>query len=140
MDYEIELERHWSLSFDDMGFLNRIPPSHRLLAALELINIRNTGRFIGRHKNLPAEAVIYVADQLGAEAGEREMPPLRNRNAERYRVKALQYLGWKRMTATDRHDFALYIAEEIAPTGLPTPKMVARAFEWTKRTPSSGPK
>ena len=58
----------WSLSFSDTDFVNGKPGPARLGLALQLKFFAAHGFFVQDHAALPADGVLYLAEQLGLEA------------------------------------------------------------------------
>ncbi|MBV8530934.1 MAG: DUF4158 domain-containing protein [Candidatus Eremiobacteraeota bacterium] len=61
-----EIVRDWSLSVEDAAEVMRARGAeHRLRFAVQLCALRATGRFLSDYKQVPIEALGYLAHQLG---------------------------------------------------------------------------
>ncbi len=58
----------WSLSFSDTDFVNGKPGPARLGLAIQLKFFAAHGFLVQDHAALPADGVLYLAEQLGLEA------------------------------------------------------------------------
>jgi hypothetical protein len=95
-----EIVRDWSLSVEDVTEVMRARGAeHRLRFAVQLCALRATGRFLSDYKQVPIEALGYLAQQLGLTpvlfltAAER--PATETAHAARIR----EYLGYREFDA-----------------------------------------
>ena len=64
---ELDLIRHWMLNEADLAAVNRRRGDHnRLGFALQLCTLRYPGRLLRVGEAIPAPALCFVADQVGA--------------------------------------------------------------------------
>jgi Domain of unknown function (DUF4158) len=64
-----ELAKEWSPSFADIEFVNAKPAATRLGLAAQLKSFTAYGFFVTAAADIPAEAVAYLAEQLGVDRG-----------------------------------------------------------------------
>lgn len=86
--------RRWSLSFSDMEFVNAKSEPMRLGLAVQLKLFSSRGFFVQDHAEIPADGLLYLAEQLGLEAEAVNRYDLSGRTARRHCAEILQHLGF----------------------------------------------
>ena len=103
----------WSLSFSDTDFVNGKPGPARLGLALQLKFFAAHGFFVQDHAALPADGVLYLAEQLGLEADAVNHYDFSGRTARRHCAEILQHLGFRRLKRADRDQLTGGMAGEV---------------------------
>ncbi|MGJ7043311.1 hypothetical protein J2Y63_006595 [Shinella sp. BE166] len=129
----------WSLSFSDTDFVNGKPGPARLGLALQLKFFAAHGFFVQDHAALPADRVLYLAEQLGLEADAVNHYDFSGRTARRHCAEILQHLGFRRLKRADREQLTLWMASELCPSGQSVSAMLEHVFLWCRDRRIYGP-
>ncbi len=129
----------WSLSFSDTDFVNGKPGPARLGLALQLKFFAAHGFFVQDHAALPADGVLYLAEQLGLEADAVNHYDFSGRTARRHCAEILQHLGFRRLKRADREQLTLWMASELCPSGQSVSAMLEHVFLWCRDRRIYGP-
>ena len=110
LDVDGALAARRSLGFEDLTLLSGKPAGTRLGFALQLIMYRTTtGRFGRTASELPDAVVAYLAEQIGAPAGDVAAYDWLGRSGRPYRAEILAHLGFRRVRQQEMRDAAAWI-------------------------------
>lgn len=101
----------WSLSFDDIGLVERINRSGRVWYAFQLSFFRERARFPSRLDDIQADVLRYLAEQLGIAVPETRDFEYGHVTSRRHRAAILRHLGIRRATDRDRQALRGELAE-----------------------------
>ncbi|QGM48321.1 Tn3 family transposase [Methylocystis heyeri] len=134
-----DLVGRWSLNFSDIDFVNGKPELARLGLAVQLKFYTAHGFFVQDHAAIPADGVLYLAEQLGLEAEAVNQYDFSGRTARRHCAEILQHLGVRRLKRVDREQLTSWIARELCPTGQSIGAMLEQVFLWCRDRHIYGP-
>jgi TnpA family transposase len=96
-----DVVRDWSLSPEDVAEVMRARGTeHRLRFAAQLCALRATGRFVSDYRQVPVEAVGYLARQLGLTPMLFLSAPERPATETAQAARICKYLGYHDFDAT----------------------------------------
>ena len=121
--------RNWTLSFEDVGFIETLPTKICVESALQLCSVRLSGRFIEDWATVDDEILTYVASQVGL-AADRPQRAFSNRTARRYRLTVAGYLGLSRSRPRHRVALETWLRETVCPSGGSVSEMLESSFQW----------
>lgn len=127
-----DLAAHWSLNFADLDFVNSKPDSARLGLAAQLKFFVAHGFFVQDHAAIPADGILYLAEQLGIKAEAVNHYDFVSRTARRHCAEILEHLGFRRLKPADREQLTSWIASELCPTGQSISAMLEHVFLWCR--------
>ncbi len=117
----------WSLTVTDLQEIGRARrPDNRLWTALHLCSLRQTGRFLDDAEQVPQEAIIHIARQLGIPAPVRLAGLTRQATDSAIRARVRDHLGFAPFSA-DAQDRLEAELSEVAADGLLAADRVERA-------------
>ena len=117
----------WSLSAADLVEIDRTRgPENRLWTALHLCSLRQTGRFAEDPEQIPHEAIIHLAHQIGVEPPVRLVPLHRQATDSVVRARVRSYLGFTAFSSDAEAHLTGRLAD-LATDGLGTADLVERA-------------
>jgi len=117
----------WSLSAADLVEIDRTRgPENRLWTALHLCSLRQTGRFAEDPEQIPHEAIIHLAHQIGIEPPVRLVPLHRQATDSAVRARVRSYLGFTAFSSDAEAHLTGRLAD-LATDGLGTADLVERA-------------
>ena len=120
----------WSLNFDDTVFVGEFNRSSRVWVAFQLCFFRDHGRFPSREGDGDAEALRYLAQQLGEPAPEVGGFRYGHVNARRQRASILRRLGVRRAVDRDRQALRRWVAEACGRSASPVAEQMDAAYRW----------
>lgn len=127
-----ELSAWWSLSFEERGLIEALESHARLGFAVQLKFYRHTGRFADRAADIPAEPVVYLAEQVEAAVADMDRYGWTDRTGRRHRHQILKHLGIRHMVAADRQDLSNWLSRDICPSGASADAMIEQAYLWCR--------
>lgn len=110
--------------------MNAKPAGTQLGFAAQLMMCRITGRFGRTASEFPDAVVAYLAEQIGASAGDMTAYDWLGRSGRRHRAEILVYLGFRRVRQQDMRDLAAWTGSELCPLGLSVSEMMERLLGW----------
>ncbi|EKA4258483.1 DUF4158 domain-containing protein, partial [Escherichia coli] len=110
-----ELAEHWSLRFDETRLLKTKPARNHLPFAVQLKFYQNTGRFPSTINEIPETPLHYLADQQEADVFSIQDYEWSGRTGARHRREILNFLGIRRVSATDKHAFSDWLINTLYP-------------------------
>nr|WP_282569084.1 Tn3 family transposase [Aliiroseovarius sp. S2029] len=119
----------WSLSFSDLMFLADQPEDIRLEVALQLCDLRRTGRFIEDWSRLSGEVIAYVASQIDRPVA-RPTSMFDDRRSRRYRIRVAEHLGFSRPKKTDLTEFETWLLSDVVHRGDSVSEKTDLGCEW----------
>jgi hypothetical protein len=96
-----ELVEHWTLVASEIDLAAAKHRDTRLGFALLLKFYGRYGRFPRGRAELPAEAIEFVAKQVGADAGGLGLYDWSGRTIERHRAEIRRFFGFREFTVAD---------------------------------------
>ena len=130
---ERDLSRTWSLSFDDLAFINSLAWAGRIGAAVQLKHFERHGCFVETKAAVPCEALFYVMEQIDATAADWDSYALGSRVARRHCLAILRYLGFRRATGRDRSALQTWLKSADRVTAETFDEMMSQAYGWCLR-------
>jgi TnpA family transposase len=100
---------------DDLAFLANKLAATRLGCALLLKAFQYDGRFPQYKKDIPATAIVHVAQQLGVAPEMFTQYDWSGRTIELHRAQIRQALGFREATVQDADDLAHWLQQEVLP-------------------------
>lgn len=134
-----DLIGRWSLSFFDIDFVNGKPELARLGLAVQLKFFAAHGFFVQDHAAVPADGVLYLAEQLGLDVEAVNHYDFVGRTARRHYAEILQHLGFRRLKRVDREQLTSWISSELCPSGQSVSTMLEHVFLWCRDRRIYGP-
>ena len=134
-----DLIGRWSLSFDDIDFINSKPVLTRLGLAVQMKFFSSRGFFATDHGSIPADGISYLAEQLGVEAAEVDGYDFSSRTARRHCAEILKHLGFHGMKQADREQLTAWIAKDLCFAGQSVNAMLERVYLWCRDRRIHGP-
>jgi len=125
-----ELAEHWSLKYEETQLLKTKPSRNYLAFVAQLKYYQNTGRFPLASNDLPDTPLHYLAEQLETTVGMLHEYDWRGRTGTRHRQEILEFLGIRRVSATDKTSFSNWLIENQYPHGASIEDATESAFEW----------
>jgi Domain of unknown function (DUF4158) len=111
-----ELVEHWTLLEDDQALVAGKQGATRLGFALVLKFFTRHGRFPSGRRELPAEAVDFVAHQVGADPAVLDSYQWAGRTMRYHRAQVRQALGFRESTVGDADKLTGCLAEHVTRT------------------------
>ncbi len=134
-----DLIGRWSLSFCDIDFVNGKPELARLGLAVQLKFFAAHGFFVQDHAAIPADGVLYLAEQLGLDVEAVNHYDFVGRTARRHYAEILQHLGFRRLKRVDREQLTSWISSGLCPSGQSVSAMLEHVFLWCRDRRIYGP-
>jgi len=134
-----DLIGRWSLSFSDIDFVNGKSELARLGLAVQLKFFAAHGFFVQDQAAIPADGVLYLAEQLGLDVEAVNHYDFVGRTARRHYAEILQHLGFRRLKRVDREQLTSWIAGELCPSGQSVSAMLEHVFLWCRDRRIYGP-
>ncbi|MES3628488.1 DUF4158 domain-containing protein [Citrobacter freundii] len=125
-----ELAEHWSLKFEETRLLKTKPDRNHLPFAVQLKFYQNTGRFPSTINEIPETPLHYLADQLDVDVSGFRDYEWSGRTGARHRKEILNFLGIRRVSATDKHAFSDWLVNTLYPHGSDPADATEAAFGW----------
>ncbi|QOI95902.1 Tn3 family transposase [Aeromonas salmonicida] len=125
-----ELAEHWSLKYEETQLLKTKPSRNHLAFVAQLKYYQNTGRFPLASTDLPETPLHYLAEQLETTVALLHEYDWRGRTGTRHRQEILEFLGIRRVSATDKATFLDWLIENQYPHGASIEDATESAFEW----------
>lgn len=113
-----ELVGSWTLVGQDWQLVGNKTGPTRLGFALLLKFFEIEARFPRYGEEIPAQAVAYVAEQVGVPAEEFSQYSWRSRSIEYHRAQIRSAFGFREFSRGDEDKFAAWLAEEVCPVEL----------------------
>lgn len=127
--HEEALAKDWTLSERDGQYLAQYRKANRLTLAIQLCTLRLYGRFMADITNLAPQVLAYLAQQLHLTSLPVDLKPLREATWIAQQQQLLQYLNFRRLTATDKKTLHAWIRQQIL-GGLQPPAIVPLAEQY----------
>lgn len=125
-----ELAEHWSLKYEETQLLKTKPSRNHLAFVAQLKYYQNTGRFPFSSTDLPETPLHYLAEQLEITVELLHEYSWRGRTGTRHRQEILEFLGIRRVSATDKTSFSNWLIENQYPHGASIEDATESAFDW----------
>lgn len=125
-----ELAEHWSLKFEETRLLKTKPARNHLPFAVQLKFYQNTGRFPSTINEIPETPLHYLANQLDVEVPGLQDYEWSGRTGARHRKEILNFLGIRRVSATDKNAFSDWLINTLYPHGSDLADATEAAFSW----------
>lgn len=109
-----QLAHDWTLSLLDIEFIQRYRKSFRLWMAVQLCAMRLYGRLLEHCTDLSPRIINYLASQLELTPTLRIVIPEREATYLDQRQAILTYLGFSRLTQTDRENLEAWLIAQAA--------------------------
>ncbi|CAE6869371.1 hypothetical protein R75465_08180 [Paraburkholderia aspalathi] len=116
---EAELDAHWTLTAEEQALLPGRTGHGRFGFAVLLKYFQYERRFPDSRREVPAEVVRHLAEQLAIPIKALDSFDWQGRTAKRQRTELLSWLGIRRMTAADWDALALWLRAELLPEVYP---------------------
>lgn len=107
-----QLAYEWTLSEEDFIFIKRYRKPFRPWLAVQLCAIRLYGRFLEHCTDLSPRIVSYITSQLALEPTLSITVPAREATYIEQRQAILNYLGFSRLSVTEREDLEVWLMEQ----------------------------
>lgn len=124
-----ELAEHWTLHPSDLEVLTNKAPITRLGCALLLKYFQYEGRFAPHKGDVPAAALVYVAQQLAVPPELYAQYSWSGRTIEFHRAQIRQALGFREATVRDADDLATWLGQEVLPHEHQPERLQAAVYE-----------
>ncbi len=118
----------WSLSYDDIAWVESFNRSSRVWAALQLRFFRRHGRFPSRDGDLDGDSLRYLAEQLGLPVPDPTEFRFGHVNACRQRSSILRHLQVRRATDRDRRDLRAWMTSRCGGSAGRVEDQMAEAY------------
>lgn len=125
-----ELAEHWSLKFEETRLLKTKPARNHLPFAVQLKFYQNTGRFPSTINEIPETPLHYLANQLDVDVPGLQDYEWSGRTGARHRKEILNFLGIRRVSATDKNAFSDWLIYTLYPHGSDLADATEAAFSW----------
>jgi hypothetical protein len=109
-----ELIENWTVLPDEQELVQAKRGENRLGFALLLKFYIHRGRFPRGRSEIPAEAVDYVARQVGVPAGDLDLYTWDGRTIENHRAQIRAVLGFRECTVADAEALTVWLVEHVA--------------------------
>jgi len=120
----------WSLTFDDLGFVNGYRKTMRIWIALQLKFFCLHGYFPADHSDIASDCTAYLAEQMGCSVPDQSDYQFKARRARRHNQDVLRHLGFHRGTDRDKATLKLWLSEIFRGNQVSFDNMVSQAFGW----------
>lgn len=134
-----ELAEHWSLKFEETRLLKTKPARNHLPFAVQLKFYQNTGRFPSIINEIPETPLHYLADQLDVDVLGLQDYEWSGRTGARHRKEILNFLGIRRVSATDKNAFSDWLIDTLYPHGSDLADATEAAFSWFQQRQAECP-
>lgn len=131
---EDQLAKDWTLSDKDIDFIltNARGDFHTMRYAIQLCNLRQTGRFVAKQENIPLKAANYLTQQLNIKVL-LEIPDLAFTNADYVRLqKILTHLNFKEFTQEEKEVLKNWLKSQVQDHVLDKRELTTKAKEFLK--------
>ena len=118
----------WSLSYDDIAWVEGFNRSSRVWAAFQLRHFRRHGRFPSRDGDLDGDALRYLAEQLGLPVPDPTEFRFGHVNARRQRSSILRRLQVRRATDRDRRCLRTWMMSRCGGSACRVEDQMAEAY------------
>ncbi|CAE6869060.1 Tn3 family transposase ISNpu13 [Paraburkholderia aspalathi] len=129
---EAELDAHWTLTAEEQALLPGRTGHGRFGFAVLLKYFQYERRFPDSRREVPAEVVRHLAEQLAIPIKALDSFDWQGRTAKRQRTELLSWLGIRRMTAADWDALALWLRAELLPGDHPLEQLTERTNDWLR--------
>ena len=126
----LDFNRVWSLSFEDLRFINGHSWSMRLGVAVQLKFFQQYGHFTNSKSAIAEEALTYLSEQLDTVLSDWHSYDLFGRTGRHHLRGIIQYLGFKRMTDKDRFLLSKWLRAKCFDRLGTLENAISNAFEW----------
>ncbi|AKK24951.1 Tn3 family transposase [Pandoraea oxalativorans] len=127
---EGELDAHWTLTAEERALLPGRTGHGQFGFAVLLKYFQYEGRFPDSRREVPAEVVRHLAEQLAIPIKALDDFDWQGRTAKRQRTEILSWLGIRRMTAADWDALALWLRAELLPGDHSLEQLTERTDDW----------
>lgn len=129
---EAELDEHWTLTAEEHALLPGRTAHGRFGFAMLLKYFQYESRFPDSRREVPAEVVRHLAEQLAMPIKALDDFDWQGRTAKRQRTEILSWLGIRRMTGTDWDALALWLRAELLPGDYSLGQLTERTDDWLR--------
>lgn len=130
---EQELAEHWSLTPDDLKWVQNRTARSRLGFAVLLKFFHMEGRFPVERQEIPTRVLEYLSNQLDVSREAFTEYPLSGRSSERDRAQIRALLGFRRVTVEDTQALTDWLCSEVLPADLQPEHLDEAALDWCRR-------
>ena len=110
-----ELRESWQIWSAEQSMIEKKRGATRLGFALLLKFFQIDGRFPNGAFEIPAQAVRFMAEQVGVEAGELYDYPWKGRVLKYHRAEIREWCGFREIRAADMAGFKRWLVEKVIP-------------------------
>ena len=129
---EAELDTHWALTAQEEALLAGRSGHGRFGFVVLLKFFQYEGRFPESRREIPADAMCYLATQLRMPLNTLDDFAWQGRTAKRQRTEILEWLGIRRMEESDWRALATWLDAEVLPSDPSLEQLADRTLEWLR--------
>ena len=127
-----DLWQVWTLAQVEIDWIMRKPARLRLGYAVQLKFYAWRGRFVENPRDVPDEAIEFVAQQIGANTADFLAVDWPKRTGRRHREDIRGYLGVRKMTPSDVAELSSWLEGKVCPVGEGLPAMTVQIYAWCR--------